>query len=548
MVLNRISLSFCFILGALIASFQSFAQTQILQDDFEGEGSIHTWAADDCLLELGIANPASGSTNPSAKVLRYQDVGGQYANIRFDIPLNFDLSANHTFTLKIYVPSSGITGNQANQISLKLQDGTIADPWSSQSEIIKPIVLNQWQVISFNFQQDAWLNFNPNSNPPVQRTDFNRVLIQINGENNNDQVLAFIDDFGFDGSVAYEPIYNNLVWADEFEGNGAIDDGRWFHQTQLPAGGGGSWYNGELQHYTNRLINSSVSNGTLKITARREIFTDQGQTKSFTSARLNSKFAFTYGKVEFSAKLPSAPGTWPALWLLGKNIISEDGAYWQAQGFGNTPWPACGEIDVMEHWGNNPNFVQSAIHTPSSYGATINRGGKMLPTAFSEFHTYSLEWYPSRLIFKVDGITHYIYNPQVKNAETWPFNLDQYLLLNVAIEQGITGNFSEGVLELDYVRIYRGSPTASKPILKEKEIHIFPNPAFSKVRLDLTENLNEEVGIQLQSPDGRQSLNWRQIANGNSIELHDLSKLPSGLYIGFLSARNGRHPFKFVKE
>ena len=172
----------------------------------------------------------------------------------------------------------------------------------------------------------------------------------------------------------------------------------------------------------------------------------------------------------------------------------------------------------------------------------------MLPTAFSEFHTYSLEWYPSRLIFKVDGITHYIYNPQVKNAETWPFNLDQYLLLNVAIEQGITGNFSEGVLELDYVRIYRGSPTASKPILKEKEIHIFPNPAFSKVRLDLTENLNEEVGIQLQSPDGRQSLNWRQMANGNSIELHDLSKLPSGLYIGFLSARNGRHPFKFVKE
>ena len=132
MVLNRLSLSFCFILGALIASFQSFAQTQILQDDFEGEGSIHTWAADDCLLELGIANPASGITNPSAKVLRYQDVGGQYANIRFDIPLNFDLSANHTFKLKIYVPSSWITGNQANKVSLKLQDGTMTDPWTSQ--------------------------------------------------------------------------------------------------------------------------------------------------------------------------------------------------------------------------------------------------------------------------------------------------------------------------------------------------------------------------------------------------------------------------------
>jgi len=548
MVQNRLSLYFFLILTALITSFQSLAQTQTLQDDFEGNGSINAWATDDCLLELGTANPSPGSQNPSAKVLRYQDVGGQYANIRFDIPLNFNLSSNHTFTLKLFVPSSGITGNSANQISLKLQNGSTESPWASQCEIIKPIVLNQWQLISFNFVQDAWLNFDPASPPPAQRIDFNRVLIQINGENNNSQVLAFIDDFTYDGAIAYEPNYNNLIWADEFEGNGAVDDGRWFLQTQLPAGGGGSWYNGELQHYTNRLENSSVSNGTLKITARRELFTDQGQTKSFTSARLNSKFAFTYGKVEFSAKLPSAPGTWPAFWLLGKNIISEDGAYWQAQGFGNTPWPACGEIDVMEHWGNNPNFVQSAIHTPSSFGATVNKGGKMLPTAFSEFHTYSMEWYPTRLIFKVDGIVHYIYNPQIRNSETWPFTLDQYLLLNLAIEQGIAGNFSEDVLELDYVRIYRGSPTSTKPVFKENEIQVFPNPALSRLRLNLAENLNEEVILQLQSPDGRQTLNWRQMAHGNSIELQDLSSLPYGLYIGFLATRNGRLPFKFVKE
>jgi len=545
MVQNRLSLYFFLIITALITSFQSLAQTQTLQDDFEGNGSINAWATDDCLLELGTANPSPGSQNPSAKVLRYYDVGGQYANIRFDIPLDFDLSANHTFTLKIFVPSSGITGNQANQVSLKLQDGTITEPWTSQSEIIKPIVLNQWQVVSFNFQQDTWLNFNPNSGPPIQRTDFNRVLIQINGENNNNQVLAFIDDFSFDGSVAYEPNYNNLVWADEFEGNGAIDAGRWFHQTQLPAGG--SWFNDEIQHYTNRTENASVSNGTLKITARRETFTNQGQTKQFTSARLNSKFAFTYGKVEFSAKIPSAVGTWPALWLLGKNI-NEQGAYWQTQGFGNKSWPACGEIDVLEHWGNNPNYVQSAIHTPSSFGATVNYGGKYLSTAFSEFHTYSLEWYPSRLIFKVDGITHYIYSPEVKNAETWPFNLDQYLILNLAIQPNIVSNFNQGVLELDFVRIFRGSPTSTKSVFKEREIQIFPNPANSKVRLNLSENLNEEVTIQVQSPDGRQSLNWRQMAHGNSIELQDLSSLPSGLYIGFLATRNGRLPFKFVKE
>jgi hypothetical protein len=120
--------------------------------------------------------------------------------------------------------------------------------------------------------------------------------------------------------------------------------------------------------------------------------------------------------------------------------------------------------------------------------------------------------------------------------------------LNLAIQPNIVSNFNQGVLELDFVRIYRGSPTSTKSVFKEREIQIFPNPANSKVRLNLSENLNEEVTIQLQSPDGRQSMNWRQMANGNSIELQDLSTLPSGLYIGFLGTRDGRLPFKFVKE
>ena len=65
----------------------------------------------------------------------------------------------------------------------------------------------------------------------------------------------------------------------------------------------------------------------LHLVARKESFTDQGVTKTHTSARLNSKFIFTYGRVEVSAKLPSGVGTWPAIWTLGQNI-SETGAYW----------------------------------------------------------------------------------------------------------------------------------------------------------------------------------------------------------------------------
>ena len=113
-----------------------------------------------------------------------------------------------------------------------------------------------------------------------------------------------------------------LVWADEFDGNGAIDSDNWFHQTQLPAGG--TWFNGEIQHYTNREVNANQSNGTLKIVAKKEEFTDQGVTKQYTSARLNSKVAFTYGRVEVRAKLPFGIGTWPAIWTLGKNIIERE--------------------------------------------------------------------------------------------------------------------------------------------------------------------------------------------------------------------------------
>jgi len=218
---------------------------------------------------------------------------------------------------------------------------------------------------------------------------------------------------GFISAAWGDPAFDHLVWSDEFNnaGVGPVDSSKWFHQTQLPLSG--SWYNGEIQHYTNRLTNSYVYNGDLHLVAKKETFTDQGYTKQYTSARLNSKITFLYGRIEVRAKLPSGVGTWPAIWMLGKNI-NEDGAYWDNLGFGTAPWPDCGEIDIMEHWGSNQNFVQSAIHTPSSYGATVNHGGQVIPTASSDYHVYALDWNSERLEFSVDSVVHYTYQPLVK--------------------------------------------------------------------------------------------------------------------------------------
>jgi beta-glucanase (GH16 family) len=254
-------------------------------------------------------------------------------------------------------------------------------------------------------------------------------------------------------------VYSDLVWSDEFSTNGAVNSTNWFHQTQLPAGG--SWFNNEVQHYTNQLTNSFVNGGFLNIVAKKEPYTDQGITKQYTSARLNSKFAFKYGRVDVRAKLPIDSGTWPAIWMLGKNV-NEDGAYFDAT-YGTVDWPACGEIDIMEH-GITPsqpiNYIQSALHTPSSFGNTTNIGGAIASNLATDFHVYSMNWSPNQISFLLDGVVCYTYNPAVKDASNWPFNSEQYILLNIAmggVAGNINSNYTQSSMVVDYVRVYQNT-------------------------------------------------------------------------------------------
>lgn len=254
-------------------------------------------------------------------------------------------------------------------------------------------------------------------------------------------------------------VYNDLVWSDEFNANGAVDSNNWFHQTQLPAGG--NWFNGEVQHYTNQQSNSFVDSGLLNIVAKKENYTDQSVTKQYTSARLNSKFAFKYGRIDVRAKLPIESGTWPAIWMLGKNV-NEDGGYFDAL-YGTTDWPACGEIDIMEHGifpSENINFIQSAMHTPSSNGNTVNKGGTIASDLANSYHIYSMNWSPNQISFLLDGVIYYTYNPSVKDASTWPFDKEQYLLLNIALggfSGTIPSDFVQTSMLVDYVRVYQNT-------------------------------------------------------------------------------------------
>lgn len=243
-----------------------------------------------------------------------------------------------------------------------------------------------------------------------------------------------------------------LLWADEFDGTGRPDPDKWVAQTLPPAGGG--WFNGEQQHYTDRLSNAVVSNGTLKITARREDFTVEGSQRPYTSARLNSTFAFTYGRVEVRARLPEERGTWPAIWTLGANVNERGNPFGTT--YGDVGWPACGEIDIMEQTGWDKRNTLAYFHWGDTRtGEYGTQGGSILnPDSTSAFHVYALDWDEERMRVYLDDELVW----ELDNTEGRPFDNPHYLLLNIAMGGNLGGDiprdFDEAVMEIDYVRVY----------------------------------------------------------------------------------------------
>ncbi len=379
----------------------------------------------------------------------------KYTNLTFvgieTVANQIDASGMSHFHFDLWTPN-------ATQFRVKLVDFGADGAFGTGDE-------TEHEIACENPAQGQWISYDIPLTDFVGLTNTTNIAQLIFAGMPDGAATAFIDNVYFyndvvvpceSGLTGNVPVGDNyvLVWADEFDASGAVCNENWFHQTQIPTPGG--WFNGEEQHYTDRLDNSFVEGGFLNITAKREEFTDQGLTRSYTSARLNSKFAFTYGRVDVRAKLPAGSGTWPAIWMLGQNV-NEPGGYWFDE-FGTTNWPATGEIDIMEHFGNDNAVIHGSIHTPSSFGATVNTGTVNNPDFDTEFHDYSIIWDENEIQFLVDDVPYYVYNPPVKNDETWPFNKPQYLLLNVAMG-GFSGTippeWQEGTMVIDYVRVYQ---------------------------------------------------------------------------------------------
>jgi hypothetical protein len=230
-------------------------------------------------------------------------------------------------------------------------------------------------------------------------------------------------------------VVSSVFWSEEFNTDGAPDPAKWGYDL-----GAGGWGNNESQYYTSRPENSIVQGGVLKIKLLKESYSGS----NYTSARLLSKgkFTFKYGKVEISAKLPAGGGTWPALWMLGSNITTAG-------------WPACGEIDIMEHIGNALNKIHGTLHYPGRSGGNADGGSKIITNATTAFHKYSLDWSASSIKIYVDDILVHT----VANSNAIPFNHDFFFILNIAMGGDFGGTIDPTVtnatMEVDYIRVYK---------------------------------------------------------------------------------------------
>lgn len=235
-----------------------------------------------------------------------------------------------------------------------------------------------------------------------------------------------------------------LVWAEEFNYTGMPDAKIWNYDT---IGNAWGWGNNELQFYTNRPENAFVSAGSLKIIAKKDSILN----KKYSSARLTTKdkIKFQYGRIEIKAKLPKGKGVWPAIWLLGQNIDS-------------VGWPLCGEIDIMEYVGYEPDTVYSTIHS-DAYNHMKNT--QKMKSAFitnpQDFNIYAIEWSKERIDFYVNGMLYNSIMNENKSVHEWPFSAPFYLLLNVAVggnwggKLGVDDHIFPASMEVDYVRLYK---------------------------------------------------------------------------------------------
>jgi len=267
-------------------------------------------------------------------------------------------------------------------------------------------------------------------------------------------IVASFPQFGL-GAAANYPYPS---WQDEFDG-ATVEPARWTYDIGTGSQYGlTGWGNNELQYYTDRTQNASVSNGTLQITALKENYGGQ----AYTSARLKTQGLFSQagGRFEIRAALPTGQGIWPAIWMMPASNT-----------YGG--WAASGEIDIMEAKGQQPDRVHGTIHYGGAWPSNTQSGAtRILPSGqtIGTFHTYALEWDTSgspAIRWYVDDVLYATRTSWWSAGSAYPAPFDKpfYMLLNLAVGGNYVGSPNTGTpfpatMQVDYVRVSTATPPA----------------------------------------------------------------------------------------
>lgn len=260
----------------------------------------------------------------------------------------------------------------------------------------------------------------------------------------NDDESLNISNEGYDAPTNYTGY--QLAWSDEFNGN-SLDLSSWSFENGDGCPNICGWGNNELEYYTDRPQNLFFQDGKLVIEARKESYNG----KNYTSSKIltRGKKVMKYGRIDVRAKLPRGRGIWPAIWMMPQSSV-----------YGG--WPKSGEIDIMEMLGHEPSKVYGTVHYGPGPGSTqISRPYSLSSSSFyDQFHVFSLEWSQDELKWYVDNQLFSTVKKADVGSNTWPFNEEFYLIINLAVGGNWPGNpdantsFPQWMI-LDYVRAYK---------------------------------------------------------------------------------------------
>lgn len=371
----------------------------------------------------GSDSPATPGDIATLRINDVQLLRDNAAPVNFHFLVSVDKPSSKEIKVDYTTVDGSTNGNEYTKTS-----GTLIIPANSRSASIDIIVKGD------SLREENKIFYVQLSNP---------VNARISGSGKgtgtiiSDGTYLVIDNDGFTSPSSYAGY--SLFWADEFNGT-SIDKNSWNFET-----GASGWGNNELQNYTNSTRNSFISNRQyLVIEARKE-------TSGYTSARMQTmgKKEFIYGRVDIRAKLPKGKGIWPALWMLGSNINT-------------TPWPACGEIDIMELLGHEPNKVYGTMHWGNIGGASTNAGGNYSLSGedFSQkFHVFSIVRDSAKIEWYVDDHKFFTGTKEQVNGN-YPFDKPFFFIFNVAVggnwpgSPDINTSFPQRMI-VDYIRVFK---------------------------------------------------------------------------------------------